>query len=71
MQDFANWMSNGYRIGSSASSVCNSQYSWSGISCNSEESSIEEYSINCSVMDLAYSSNGGKVSGNICSTSKC
>ena len=71
MQDFANWMSNGYRIGSSASSVCNSQYYWSGISCNSEEFSIEECSINCSVMDLVNSSNGGNISGKICSTSKC
>ena len=35
------------------------------------KSSIDECSINCSVMDLVNSSNGGKVSGNIYSTSKC
>ena len=52
VQDLVNWMSNGYRISNSASSVYNSQYSWNGISCNSDESSIGECSINCSVIDL-------------------
>ena len=71
VQDLANWMSNGYRIGNSASSVCNSQYSWNGISCNSDGSSIEECDINCSVIDLINSSNGGQVSINSCSISSC
>ena len=66
-------MSPGYRIGNYASSVCNSQYSWNGIFCNSDEFSIEKCSkpINCSVIDLINSSNGGEVSGNSCSTSRC
>ena len=71
VQDLANWMSNGYRLGNSATSVCNSQYSWNGISYNSDESSIEEFSINCSVIDLINSSNGGEVYGISCSTSRC
>ena len=71
VQDLANWMSNGYRINKTASTVYNLQYSWSGISCQSDESSIEECSINCSVIDLINSSNGGEVSGNSFSTSRC
>ena len=71
VQDLAHWMSNGYRISNSASSVCNSLYSWNGISCNSDGSSIGECSINCSVIHPINSSNGGEVSGNSCSTSRC
>ena len=71
VQGLVSWMSSGYIIGNSASSVCNSQYSWNGISCNSDESSIEECSINCSLIDLINSSNGREVSGNSYSTSRC
>ena len=70
VQDLMNWMSNGYRIGNSTFSVYNSQYSFNGISCKGDKSSIGDCSISCSVIDLINFSKDGEVSTNSCSTSR-